>query len=99
MNAISLAPVVAEDLADLFSAMSDPNRVRIISELLGNELSVGSLAERLGMTESAVSHQLSGLRQMRLIRGRREGRQIFYSLADDHVEQLFRMGLEHVSQG
>jgi ArsR family transcriptional regulator, lead/cadmium/zinc/bismuth-responsive transcriptional repressor len=99
MNRTYLAGAVADDLADLFSALSDPNRVRLISALLESELSVGSLADRLGMTESAVSHQLRGLRHMRLIRGRRDGRQVFYSLADDHVEQLFRMGLEHVRQG
>jgi ArsR family transcriptional regulator, lead/cadmium/zinc/bismuth-responsive transcriptional repressor len=99
MNTLAVETPVATDLANLFSALSDPNRVRIISELLGSELSVGALAEKLGMSESAVSHQLRGLRHMRLIRGRREGRQIFYSLADDHVELLFRMGLEHVRQG
>jgi len=99
MNTISITQAIAADLANLFSALSDPNRIRIISALLAKELSVGSLAESLGMSESAVSHQLRGLRHMRLIRGRREGRQIFYSLADAHVEQLFRMGLDHVRQG
>ncbi len=87
------------ELADLFSSLSDASRVRIIAALLETELSVGVLAERLRMSESAVSHQLRGLRQMRLIRGRREGRQIFYSLADNHVEALFRMGLDHVEHG
>jgi len=98
MNSISIARSIATDLANLFSALSDASRVRIIAALLENELSVGVLAEKLDMSESAVSHQLQGLRHMRLIRGRREGRQIFYSLADDHVEQLFRMGLDHVRQ-
>jgi ArsR family transcriptional regulator len=64
--------------------------------LLEQELSVGSLAEALGMSESAVSHQLRGLRQLRLVRSRRQGRQIFYSLDDDHVAEIFRMGLDHV---
>lgn len=99
MNPVYVSGPIAADLADLFSALSDPSRVRIISELLGNELSVGKVAEKVGMSESAVSHQLRGLRHRRLIRGRRKGRQIFYSLADDHVEQLFRMGLEHIRQG
>ncbi len=94
-----MTPGRATDLAELFSSLSDPNRVRIISALLETEMSVGVLAERLRMSESAVSHQLRGLRHMRLIRGRRQGRQIFYSLADNHVEQLFRMGLDHVEHG
>ncbi len=89
----------AAELAELFSSLSDASRVRIIAALLEAEMSVGVLAERLRMSESAVSHQLRGLRQMRLIRGRRQGKQIFYSLADNHVEQLFRMGLDHVEHG
>jgi DNA-binding transcriptional ArsR family regulator len=86
-------------LADLFSALSDASRVRIISALINTEMSVGALATKLKMSESAVSHQLRGLRQMRLIRGRKEGRQVFYYLADDHVARLFRMGLDHVEHG
>src|SRR5512135_2414857 len=99
MNTSRLTPVRAMELAELFSSLSDPSRLRIISALLETELSVGVLAERLRMSESAVSHQLRGLRHMRLIRGRRQGRQVFYSLADNHVEQLFRMGLDHVEHG
>ena len=89
----------ATRLADLFGTLSDASRVRIIAALLEQELSVGSLAEALGMSESAVSHQLRGLRQLRLVRSRREGRRIFYSLDDDHVAELFRMGLDHVDHG
>jgi len=87
------------DLADLFSALSDPNRLRIISVLLDGEMNVGEIAAKLMMTESAVSHQLRGLRQMRLVRGRRVGRQVFYTLDDDHVAKLYRMGLDHVDHG
>jgi DNA-binding transcriptional ArsR family regulator len=86
-------------LADLFSTLSDASRVRIISALLEKEMSVGALADRLEMSQSAISHQLRGLRQMRLVRARKEGRQVFYRLDDDHVEQLFRMGLDHVEHG
>lgn len=86
-------------LADLFSALSDPTRLRIISVLLEGELNVGEIAARLEMSESAVSHQLRGLRQMKLLRGRKEGRQVFYTLDDDHVAKLYRMGLEHVGHG
>jgi DNA-binding transcriptional ArsR family regulator len=86
-------------LADLFSALSDPTRLRIISVLLDGEMNVGELASRLEMTESAVSHQLRGLRQLRLVRSRKVGRQVFYALDDDHVVKLYRMGLEHVEHG
>jgi ArsR family transcriptional regulator len=99
MISMTIRELEAAELADLFSALSDASRVRIISALLAQEMSVGVLAAKLGMSESAVSHQLRGLRQMRLIRGRKEGRQVFYSLADDHVDQLFRMGLDHVKHG
>jgi ArsR family transcriptional regulator len=86
-------------LADLFSALSDPTRLRIISVLLDGEMNVGEIAAQLEMTESAVSHQLRGLRQMWLIRGRKNGRQVFYALDDDHVAKLYRMGLDHVEHG
>ena len=86
-------------LADLFSALSDPTRLRIISVLLDGEMNVGDIAGQLGMTESAVSHQLRGLRQMRLVRARKNGRQVYYALDDDHVAKLYRMGLEHVDHG
>jgi ArsR family transcriptional regulator, lead/cadmium/zinc/bismuth-responsive transcriptional repressor len=86
-------------LADLFSALSDPSRLRIISVLLDSELNVGDIAAQLTMTESAVSHQLRGLRQLRLVRSRKNGRQVFYALDDDHVAKLYRLGLEHVEHG
>jgi ArsR family transcriptional regulator, lead/cadmium/zinc/bismuth-responsive transcriptional repressor len=96
---MAITELKAYVLADLFSTLGDASRVRIISALLEGEMSVGTLAGQLHMSDSAVSHQLRGLRQMRLIRGRRDGRQVFYRLADGHVEQLFRMGLEHVRNG
>jgi len=86
-------------LADLFSALSDPTRLRIISVLLEGEMSVGQIAAQLEMTESAVSHQLRGLRYMQLVRSRKDGRQVFYSLDDDHVAKLYRMGLDHIEHG
>ena len=86
-------------LADLFSALSDPTRLRIISVLLEREMNVGDLAAQLAMTESAVSHQLRGLRHMKIVRSRKEGRQVFYALDDDHVAKLYRMGLDHVEHG
>jgi ArsR family transcriptional regulator, lead/cadmium/zinc/bismuth-responsive transcriptional repressor len=86
-------------LADLFSALSDPTRLRIISVLLEGELNVGDIAAQLNMTESAVSHQLRGLRQLHLVRSRKDGRQVYYSLDDDHVTRLYLLGLDHVEHG
>jgi DNA-binding transcriptional ArsR family regulator len=95
----NLSEHTASHLADLFSTLSDPNRLRIIDSLLNGEQSVGAIATLLDMTESAVSHQLRRLRVMRLVRIRKGGRQVFYSLDDDHVARLFEMGLEHVIHG
>ena len=96
---MKLTELKAIQLAELFSALSDASRVRIISLLIEGEMSVSTLAEELKMTESAVSHQLRGLRQMRLVRARKEGRQVFYTLEDDHVVKLYSMGLDHVEHG
>jgi len=90
---------ISTRLAELFSALSDPTRLRIISVLLQGEMNVGDIAARLAMTESAVSHQLRGLRQIRLVRSRKDGRQVFYTLDDDHVAKLYRLGLDHVEHG
>jgi len=83
-------------LADLFGTLSDSTRLRIIHLLLDKELSVGAIAEQLSMTESAVSHQLRGLRLGRIVRARKQGRQVYYRLEDEHVAELFRMGLKHM---
>jgi DNA-binding transcriptional ArsR family regulator len=89
----------AAQLAELFRAFSDSSRVRLIAALDGCELNVSALAEIVGISESAVSHHLRGLRQMRLVRARKEGRQVFYCLDDDHIAALFRQGLDHVQHG
>ena len=94
-----LEDVAAVRLAETFKALSDPNRVRIVSLLAEAELCVCDLAAALGMSQSAVSHQLRTLRDLHLVRWRREGRQIFYALDDDHVTDLFQRGLEHVTHG
>ncbi len=88
--------VVAEQLAQVFRALADPTRVRMVSALVEAELCVGDLAATLGMSVSAVSHQLRLLRELRVVRKRREGKHIYYALADDHVRDLFERGLEHV---
>ena len=86
----------ASHLADLFRTLSEPTRVRIVSILLDRELSVGEIAGRLNMTESAVSHQLRDMRLQRMVKSRKEGRQVFYCLDDEHVADLFRQGLKHM---
>lgn len=96
---MNLSELKAIQLAELFSALSDASRVRIIALLIEGEMSVSALANGLSMTESAVSHQLRGLRQMHLVRARKSGRQVFYSIEDDHVSRLFSLGLEHVQHG
>ncbi|MEO6061944.1 MAG: metalloregulator ArsR/SmtB family transcription factor [Thermoflexales bacterium] len=88
--------VDAARVAELFQAMSDPSRVRILLALLQGEVNVGAIAEKVGISESAVSHQLRGLRQLRIVSARKDGRSVFYSLDDDHVVSLLTMGLEHV---
>jgi ArsR family transcriptional regulator len=88
----------SEDLAELFKAFGDPTRVRMLSALNAGEMCVCALAEALGMTQSAVSHQLRLLKQMRLIRARKEGRSVFYALNDDHVHLIFALALEHVAE-
>ena len=85
-------------LADLFKVLGDPTRIRILQALHDTRLCVCDIAETLGMTQSAISHQLRVLRQARLVRARREGRSVFYALDDDHVAHMFEQGLLHVSE-
>jgi ArsR family transcriptional regulator len=89
----------ASMVAELFGALSDTSRVRIISVLAQGELNVSSLAQAVDISESAVSHQLRGLRQLRLVRARKQGRQVFYCLDDKHIVDLFQRGLDHVLHG
>ena len=89
----------AASLAELFRAFSDPSRLKIIAALVQGEQHVGAIAEEVGLSESATSHHLRGLRQMQLVRTRKEGRQVFYSLMDDHVIHLFMVGREHILHG
>jgi ArsR family transcriptional regulator, lead/cadmium/zinc/bismuth-responsive transcriptional repressor len=85
-------------LAETFKVLGDTTRVRILDALSRSELCVQDVADMLGVTQSAVSHQLRLLRSMRLVRTRREGRQIFYALDDHHIVKLFAQGLEHVEE-
>ena len=95
----NVTPEIAFDLASLFEALSDTTRVRIIAALAEGEIGVGELVERIGVTKSAVSHQLRGLRDKRIIRTRKQGRNVFVSIDDDHVIELFQRGLDHVLHG
>ena len=88
--------LTATRLAETFQALSDPTRVRIISALSQAELCVCDLAACLGMTPSAISHQLRLLRTLRLVKASKRGRMVYYSLDDDHISGLFRHGMEHV---
>jgi len=89
----------ATRLAEVFKALSDPSRVRIIAALSRTELCVYDLAATLGMSQSAVSHQLRSLREMRLVRYRKEGRHVYYQLDDEHIRDLFHRGLDHIEHG
>ena len=85
-----------EDIAELFKGFADPTRVHILSLLAQRELCVTDISEAVELSQSAISHQLRILKQMHLIKFRREGKNILYSLADDHVLTILKMGLEHV---
>ena len=87
-----------EQIADLFKGFADTTRVQILTLLLDGELCVSDITERVELTQSAVSHQLRILKQMHLIKYRREGKNMHYSLADDHVRTILQMGLEHVME-
>ena len=90
---------IAGQVAALFGAFSDPSRVRIVSVLVRQEMNVGALAQAVGISESAVSHHLRGLRQMGLVVARRDGKEVYYRIEDDHIIALFGQGVSHVQQG
>lgn len=94
-----LTPLTASRLAELFKALGDPTRLRIISLLVEHEVCVHTLGAALGMSQPAISHQLRYLRQLHLVRTRKEGRHVFYALDDDHVRLLLAQGLLHVEHG
>lgn len=91
--------VTATRAAELFTALSDPTRVRIVGLLAHAELCVGDLCLVLGMSQPAVSHHLRLLRTLRLVAARKDGKHVFYSLLDDHIHQLFHQGVDHIQHG
>ena len=84
------------DLADLFKVFGDSTRLRIMCTISDEEMPVLAIAEALGMEQSTISHQLRVLRQNKLVRSRREGKQIYYTLDDDHVKKIIEMGIDHI---
>ena len=86
------------DLTELFRIFGDSTRVRILYALLASELCVCDIAALLGLTQSAVSHQLRALKNARLVKARRDGKTVFYSLSDGHVQAIIRQGLDHVRE-
>lgn len=95
----SLSRDHVQSVADTFRILGDPTRVRIIDALGSGELCVNDLAARIGLSESAVSHQLRLLRTMRLVRVRRDGRLAFYAVDDDHILELLAQARTHVQEG
>jgi len=89
----------AAHVAELFRAFSDTSRVRILSALTEGEKNVSVLAAAVGISESAVSHHLRGLRQMRLVETRKEGREVYYRVEDEHILALFQQGVKHIQFG
>lgn len=86
------------DLAEFYKVFGDPTRVKILYVLSQSEMCVCDIANLLGMGQSAISHQLRVLKQMRLVKFKREGKTVFYSLADDHIETILAQGMEHINE-
>ena len=89
---------VLTDLAELFKVFGDSTRIKILYVLFQSEMCVCDLAQILQMTQSAISHQLRVLKQMKLVSNRREGKTVFYSLADGHIETIINQGMEHINE-
>ena len=87
-----------KELADFYKVFADGTRVKILCVLLESEMCVCDLAEVLEMTQSAISHQLRVLKQMKLVKNRREGKTVYYSLSDDHIQTIISQGMEHITE-
>ena len=93
-------PIESElyELADLFKVFGDSTRIKILYVLYENEMCVFDIAKILNMTQSAISHQLRVLKQMKLVKNRREGKTVYYSLADGHIQNIISQGMEHIME-
>jgi ArsR family transcriptional regulator, lead/cadmium/zinc/bismuth-responsive transcriptional repressor len=89
----------AAHVAELFRAFSDTSRVRIMAVLVFQEMNITALAEVVGISESAISHHMRGLRQMRIVQSRRDGKEVYYRVEDEHIIELFQQGVRHVRSG
>jgi len=98
MKSTILDEHTAAHVAELFRTFSDTSRVRILSALVDKEANTMGLAEMVGVTESAVSHHMRGLRQMRIVQARRDGKEVYYSVGDPHIIALFQQGVNHVQE-
>ena len=87
-----------QELADFYKVFGDVTRVKILCALFQAESCVCGLAEAIGMTQSAVSHQLRILKQMKLVKNRRDGKTVYYSLADGHIQSILNQGMEHITE-
>ncbi len=96
INSAVLDEHTAAHVAELFRSFSDTSRVRILSALTTGEMNVSALAEAVGITESAVSHHMRGLRQMHIVNARREGKEVYYRIDDEHIIALFQQGVDHI---
>ena len=96
MSIQKLSDQEVQELADLFKVFGDPTRVRILSVLKNIELNVSEIAEAVSMSQSATSHQLRILKAHRLVKYRKEGKAVYYSLDDEHVHEIFAQGYEHI---
>lgn len=85
-------------IAELFRAFGDATRIRILASIIDQEMNVSNLAEKVGVSESAVSHHMRGLRQMRLVKSRREGKEVYYRVEDPHIITLFLQGVNHIRE-
>ncbi len=93
-----LDEVSAAHVAELFSAFSDASRVKILFAILEHEMNITALAAVVGVSESAISHHMRGLRQMHIVRARRNGKEVFYSIVDPHLIAIFQQGVKHIQE-
>lgn len=98
MKPVILNEKTAARVAELFRAFSDTSRVRILSVIVEQEVNISTLAQMVGVTESAVSHHMRGLRQLGLVKSSRDGKEVYYSVEDPHIIALFQQGLDHVQE-
>jgi ArsR family transcriptional regulator, lead/cadmium/zinc/bismuth-responsive transcriptional repressor len=98
MKPLYLDEHAAAHVAELFRSFSDTSRVRIMAAIIEQELNTSVIADLVGLTESGVSHHLRGLRQMRIVQARRDGKEVYYSVHDPHIVELFQQGVRHIQE-